>query len=125
MKNVLRWTWRVAICLFVIVVSLVAFHTAQTPFQTAVISGLALIFVYANSRQRATIAIMVHHNKAGFARFILLLGALNSPKTDEYTNAGKKELATDDDLINSWWLYILTDSLISLVALYKLIAVMV
>jgi len=123
MKNVLRWAWRGAICLFVIAVALIAFHTAQTPFQTAVISGLVWIFVYANARQRATIAVMVDHNKAGFVRFVETLRALNSPQAETYSNAGKKELGKDDDMIIGWWLYVLTDSLISLIALYQLIAV--
>lgn len=123
MKNVLSWAWRIVVCLFVIAVALVAFHTAQTPFQTAVISGLALIFVYANARQRLALAVMIEHNKANFLRFVEVLGALNSPKAEEYKNAGKKMLSGDDAIIDGSWLYILTDSLISLLALYQLIAV--
>jgi len=122
MKNVLSWAWRITICLFVIAVALIAFHTAQTPFQTAVISGLVLIFVYANARQRLTLVTMIDNNKAAYVRFVETLRALDSPKAEEYANEGKKLLSGDDVMLNGHWLYIVTDSLISLLALYQLIA---
>jgi len=82
-----------------------------------------MIFVTAKARHSETLEVMAKHNKAGFLRFIELLGALNSPKTAEYANAGNKGLANEETIIDSWWIINVTDGIIILIALYQLAVV--
>jgi hypothetical protein len=124
MKKFLHLILRYAVSAFFIILVLAAFHVAQTPFQTVVISGLVILSVSMNFYHLVGVKMSISDNKRNFSRFHRTIRKLHSSDADEdeYIKAGENTIKEDEDWIDSWSPYLMADGVIAIIAIYQLIA---
>ncbi len=79
MTEVFRYLLRIATAIFGIIVVLVAYRVAKTPFEVMVVSGLAIIFASVNLMHMSLLTEGEEREDREVQRFIRVLTALHDP----------------------------------------------
>ncbi|MBU6421371.1 MAG: hypothetical protein KGQ62_04730 [Gammaproteobacteria bacterium] len=120
MTDVLRFLLRIPTAVFAIIVVLVAYHVAKTPFEVMVVSGLAIIFASVNLMQISLLIEGDEREDRDVQRFIRILTALHDPGANNLTMNALKLRSSHAGQAILFLAYSVVDAVIIIIALVRL-----
>lgn len=121
MGEVIRVFLRIVIALFAVIVVLVAYRVANSPFEVVVVSGLAIIFANVNLMHRSLLIDGDEREDREVQRFLRTLHTLHDPKAGDLSMKSLKVQQLHSDTFFALLPYTVADIAILLIALVKLL----